>query len=167
MKAIMGLREIKEVLENLSLRHGDVFNIEVSINGRLTRTLGRVKSIGTKANCRPISMEFSREMLETVTKEDIMSVIEHEWAHYYVTKTTHEDHGHDAVFKALCASLGCHGTTTIKVERTVEKQAKYSVYCEECGKLVGEYGRKCKTVNNPELFRSNCCKKGLKVIQNY
>lgn len=167
MKAIMELGEIKEILRELSACRGDVFDIEVSINGRLSRTLGRVKSVGTKTNCKPVAMEFSRSMLETVEKEDIMSVIKHEWAHYYITKTTNVDHGHDAAFKALCAEIECHGTTTIKVTRTVDVVSKYSVYCETCGKLVGEYSRQGKVVKNPSLFSSNCCKGGLKVVQNF
>ena len=166
-KKVMELQEIKEVLKSISLRHGDIFDIEVSINGRLTRTLGRVKMTGTKSNCKPSSMEFSREMLETVSREDIMSVIRHEWAHYYITKTTHEDHGHDRMFKDLCDSIGCHGTTAIKVERTVEVKSKYSVYCADCGKLVVEYSRKCKTVDHPELYTSKCCNAKLRVEKNY
>ena len=170
-KKVMELQEVKEMLKSLSLRHGDIFDIEVSINGRLTRTLGRVMLSGTKSNCKPSSMEFSRQMLETVAREDIESVVQHEWAHYYITKMTGVDHGHDKMFKELCANIGCHGTISIKVERTIEvkskSKSKYSVYCADCGKLVAEYSRKCKTTNNPEMYHSKCCNAQLRVVQNY
>lgn len=163
----MELKDIKNRLNELSASRNDTFSIPVTVNGRLTRTLGRVMHASRNGVTYPTSMEFSRNMLETVVEADIESVIAHEWAHYYITKITGENHGHDAHFKALCAEIGCFGTTTTKVERTVEaKKSKYMLYCKECGQLVAEYSRKCKTVDHYDLCTSLCCNAGLRLEDN-
>ena len=162
----MELKDIKKRLNELSASRNDTFSIPVTINGRLTRTLGRVMHMSKDGVTYPTRMEFSRDMLETVVQADIESVIAHEWAHYYITKTTGKNHGHDADFKALCAEIGCFGTTSIKVERTVERKAKYMLYCKECGQLVAEYSRKCKTIDYYELCTSKCCNAGLRLEDN-
>lgn len=162
----MELKDIKNRLNELSASRNDTFSIPVSINGRLTRTLGRVMYASRDGVTYPTRMEFSRNMLETVVERDIESVIAHEWAHYYITKMTGKSHGHDADFKALCAEIGCCGTTSIKVERTVERKSKYILYCKECGQLVAEYSRKCKTVDTYELYTSKCCNAGLRLENN-
>lgn len=162
----MELKDIKNRLNELSASRNDTFSIPVSINGRLTKTLGRVMYASRNGVTYPTSMEFSRNMLETVVERDIESVIAHEWAHYYITKMTGKNHGHDADFKALCAEIGCCGTTSIKVERIVERKSKYMLYCKECGQLVAEYSRKCKTVDTYELYTSKCCNAGLRLENN-
>jgi len=153
----MNLQEIKSKLEALSAAKNDTFSIEVSINGRLTKTLGRVMHTKKGNVVTPYKMEFSKQMLETVIESDINDIIGHEWAHYYITKTTGVNHNHDAEFKALCAEIGCFGTTSIEVTRTVEIRHKYELYCSSCFKRVAVYDRKCKTVTNCSYFKSNCC----------
>ena len=162
----MELKDIKNRLNELSASRNDTFSIPVSINGRLTRTLGRVMHMSKAGVTYPTNMEFSRQMLETVTEADIESVIAHEWAHYYITKVTGKDHAHDAVFKALCAEIGCHGESAIKVERTVVFKSKYVLYCKECGQVVAEYNRKCKTVTEYSQYTSKCCNAGLRLENN-
>lgn len=166
---MMTLQQVKEILNKASEKVGDTFSIEVSINGRLTRTLGRVTLVGSKTNgYEPTKMEFSKQLLETATDESIKEVILHEWTHYYITKTTGENHGHNAHFKALCQKVGGgSGATTTKVNRTVEVTDKYDVFCTCCGKKVGGYSRAGKTVKQPHLFTSGCCGGELKVIQNF
>ena len=165
----MTLNEIKVELNRLSESLGDTFDIEVSVNGRLTRTLGRVTMVGSKARgYEPTKMEFSKELLETATDESILEVCRHEFAHYYITKTTRENHGHDAQFKALCQRLGGgDGKTSTKVNRTVEVQNKYDTFCTSCGKSTGGFSRAGKRVKNPELYHSCCCKAPITVVQNF
>lgn len=155
------LVKIENRCKEISASVGDVFDIPVSINGRLTRTLGRVHQekidgetwISTK-------MEFSRSFLETSTDETVESVIAHEWAHYYVTKITGESHGHDAHFKRVCALIGCEndGVAT-KVERTVEAKSryKYVVHCHTCNEDIGFYTRMCGTLKNLNLCTCKRC----------
>ena len=165
----MNLEEVKAELNRLSAIVNDEFDIEFAINGRLTRTLGRVIMVGSKARgYQPTKLELSKQLLETATVESIKEVIAHEFAHYYITKTTRENHGHDAQFKALCQRLGGgDGKTSTKVNRTVEVQSKYDTFCTSCGKPTGSFSRAGKKVKNPELYRSCCCKAPIRVVQNF
>lgn len=143
--------------------------IEVSINKRLTRTLGRCKSIRHGDIVIPQSIEFSAEMLDTVTDKTIIDVIYHECAHALVGIETCEKHGHDAVFKAMCRRIGTDNDGTItEVERTVAETEvyKYCVYCNKCGKIVGKYHRAGKVVKTPQFYSCKCGG-SLTVVQNY
>lgn len=165
------LEMIKTELNKLSNSVGDTFDIPVSINARLTRTLGRVMQYKQGKKCWSDRMEFSKQFLETSTDESIISVIQHEWAHYYVTKITGENHGHDVEFKKVCAMIGCtNDKTETKVERTVaeESLSKYVVYCPSCGEPIGGFSRMCPTLKN--LDRCTCGKCGsgdLYYVQNW
>lgn len=164
------LKEVKAELNRLSKEHNDVFSIPVTINGRLTRTLGRVFHRGSDANgFEPTRMEFSKQFLETSSGKSVVDVIGHEWCHYYITKTTRENQGHNAAFKALCSTLGVNGETTTKVERTIEVADKYDVFCSCCGKKIGGFSRMCKTVTIVKngLATSKCCNKKATLVQNW
>ena len=143
--------------------------IEVSINKRLTRTLGRCKSVRHGDIVTPQAIEFSAEMLETATDKTIIDVIYHECAHALVGIETCEKHGHDAVFKAMCRRIGTDNDGTVtEVERTVAETEvyKYCVYCNKCGKIVGKYHRAGKVVKTPQFYSCKCGG-SLTVIQNY
>ena len=62
------LEMIKAELNRLSASVGDEFDIPVSINGRLTRTLGRVIQHTCAGHCESERMEFSKQFLEILTK---------------------------------------------------------------------------------------------------
>ncbi len=167
------ITDIKNELNRLSESVGDTFDIPVSINGRLTRTLGRVTQEVNRSTgyCRPLRMEFSRQFLETSTNESIKSVIGHEWSHYYTAKTTGENHGHDAVFKANCARVGCtEDKTTTKVDRTVSEESlhKYTVHCPTCNDTIGFYDRMCNTLKHLDQCTCTRCGGGnLTYTQNW
>ncbi len=155
------LEMITNELDKLSNSVGDKFDIPVLINARLTRTLGRVMQTTRNGHCRSERMEFSKQLLETATAKSIKSVIEHEWAHYYVTKITGKYHGHDDEFKKVCAMVGCsNDAPTTDVERTVseEKLHKYVAYCPTCNAPVGYFSRMCATLKH--LDRCTCTKCG-------
>lgn len=143
----------------------------ITLNGRLTRTLGRVIQENFNGVWKSTSVEFSKKFIETSTDENIKDVIAHEAAHYIVTARTGEYHGHDSFFKSVCAEIGTtnDGTTT-KVERQQGAAAlyKYSVYCETCEETVAEYSRMCKTLKNISLCSCRKCGDSkLKIIQNW
>ena len=96
-------------LNKLCMNDGiGIVNVPVEINGRLTRTLGRVKFMDYgEGHCYPTKIEFSKALLEEGTDNDIINVIKHEYVHYYLVETTHENHKHDALFKRKCAEIGC------------------------------------------------------------
>lgn len=167
------LEAIINECRRLSESVGDDFNIPVSLNARLTRTLGRVHSECVNGVWRPVRMEFSTVFIKTSTKESIMSVIQHEWAHYYTTKTTKENHGHDETFKAVCARIGCtNDKTRTHVDRIYTKESKgtfkYQVFCPTCNKYVSGFSRMCKLLREiDQCICKKCGNGGLSYIQNW
>ena len=163
------VKDIENECKRISAKVGDNFDLPIRVNGRLTRTLGRVTSRRLNDVWYPEVMEISKQLLETATEESIKSVIAHEWCHYYVTKDTGEDHGHDRVFKAMCARIGCDndGTKT-KVERTVEVHSKYEVFCGTCNEVIANYARMSKNLQRlNECTCKRCNTSNLKLIQNW
>ena len=169
--SMFSLEMIKEELNRLSGMVNDEFDIPVFINSRLTTTLGRVIQEVFNGYCCSKKMEFSKAFLETSTEASIKSVIAHEWAHYYATKSTGERHGHDLYFKSICARVGCaDDKATTEVERIVDSNPvyKYTVFCPNCNEAIGEYTRMCKTLRNLDDCTCGKCDGGnLYYIQNF
>lgn len=164
------VKQITNKYEQLATSLGVKFNTPVKINGRLTRTLGRVISDVRDGSLFPSCIEISRQLLETATKESIDEVLIHEFCHWYLAETTHENHGHDATFKALCQKLGGgNGNTSTHVDRVVDnsKIYKYQCFCAGCGKEVAHYSRINATIKNPNSYFTSCCKREFKIIQNW
>ncbi len=165
------VERLKNELEKISTRVGDIFDISVSINPRLIKTHGRCnyKINNLSGECIPVSIEMSKILLKTTTDEDIIQVLKHEWAHYYVTKKTKCKHGHDNYFKDICAKIGCsHSASRGAVEQTTapENIYKYTVYCPRCG-FLGGYSRMCQTLKTIQFcICKQCNGKGLYYKQN-
>lgn len=162
------LENIIKECERLSAIKEDTFSIPVLLNGRLSKTLGRVHFTQSNINgeLSPLKMEFSKKFLEIGSNEEIKKVIAHEWAHYYLTKTTKENHGHDNAFNRLSAEMGGNTGTSLEIENFKETY-KYIAYCEECGAMAGGYARAGKVVKTPYLYKSRCCGANLRVEQKY
>lgn len=157
--------------EEFSAMVGDTYDCPIVLDGRLSRTLGRVVIKAERGIARLIKMKFSKEFLNTSTDASIVSVIGHEWAHYYVTKTTGVNHKHDEEFKRVCALIGCtNDKAETEVERTVEPEAlyKYVVRCPDCNSTIGMYKRMCPTLRNIDSCACGLCGgQNLIVNQNY
>ena len=163
-------QQISSMYQQLAKSLNVDFNTPIKINRRLTRTLGRVISNVKDNKIYPNRIEFSQQLLETATEESINQVLIHEFCHWYLAETTHENHGHDTTFKTLCQNLGGgEGKTTTDIQYKVDTNEiyKYQCYCEKCGKEVAHYSRASRTTQHPELFYSSCCRSTLKVIQNW
>ena len=167
----MTLEQIKEIANEYAAKVGMTLDIPVVINGRLTRTLGCVRSVrNTRTGyVEATQMDISRQMLDTCSEDSIRSVIGHEVAHYVVIQETHASHGHDAVFKAACARLGVENDKpATEVERVVAVHSKYEVWCDTCNENVGNYSRMCKTLQNLAFCTCNKCKtSNLRLVQNW
>lgn len=164
------VKDITNYCRQLANQMNIEFDCPVSINGRLTRTHGRVifYPLGID-KWTPEKLEISRQLLETATDESIMNIIKHEFVHWYIGKTTHEDHGHDALFQKVCGLLDCpFNTSAAKVERVVEDEAiyKYEVLCPNHG-VVGKYHRAGKVVQHPHWYSCRACGHKLEVRQNW
>ena len=142
--------------------------IPVLLNGRLTRTMGRVTCNWVNEVLVPEKVEFSKQLIETATDESIHQVILHEAAHAIVAETTGKSHGHDWVFKDMCGKLGCGlDKASGDVDRIVEVKNKYDLICPNCG-VIGGFSRMCKTVREPQYCGCKRCGTwGLKVRQNW
>lgn len=135
----------------------DIIHIPVSLNSRLTSTLGRVRCI----NGRPVSIEFSAKFIKNAKDNDIHEVILHECAHVIANVRDRKEHGHDNYFKQICAELGtdndkCFYKSEKELTNT-EPVYKYKVYCKDCGELIASYKRKGKTIKNLEFYRCSLC----------
>lgn len=143
-------------------------DVPILVNSRLTRTLGRVTHQFINGSYRPIKIEFSKQLLETSTKESIHQVALHELAHYIATKRSGKNEGHNAYFKSICSQIGCYeDKIQTKVERTVEVKAKYDIICSCCGKKIGERSRACPITKNQTGYMSKCCGAKVTVTQNF
>jgi len=153
-------KDLTKLCKEICSRVNYDFYIPVKINKRLTRTLGRVSWMRVGRQVKSTLMEISYQLLTTSTFDSIKAVVEHECAHYLVNEITHEHHGHDMIFKAMCAKIGCTNDGTIyhTLDRSVPETQiyKYFVICKECGSTVGKYHRAGKVVQNPESYRCNC-----------
>lgn len=158
-------KEFSEACESVGIK----LEHPISLNGRLSTTLGRVKSLRNvrTGECRPECIEFSTRFITTGADEDIHSVILHEAAHYIVTVQTKEYHQHDKVFKAMCAKLGTDNDTP-ETELQLPLMRKYQVVCPDCNKIIAGYDRMCKTLKAIErhdgsIWCKACGCKNLKI----
>ena len=163
---------IKRELQKLCAADHIILDVPVSINGRLTRAMGRVCYEVISDIYVPKRIEFSRNLIENASDEDIIQVIKHEYVHYFlITEDPTVNHHHDAVFKCKCAEVGCtHDKASQHVEgfRDAEAKSKYEVWCVDCCKLIGTYSRKCKTLNNISSCKCGVCGgKQLVIKQNW
>lgn len=164
-------QELTNMCKEICSRVNHEFNLPIAINGRLKTTLGRVccQKRMSDGYTYATRMEFSKSFLMTATSKSITEVVEHECCHYLVAEITHEDHGHDKVFKDMCARIGCKNDTTVYNNITYEapQQFKYTLVCKDCGAVVGHYHRAGKIIKNIENYSCNHCNGNIKVIQNY
>lgn len=161
------VQKIEGYVDRILNKQGLTREFPVLINGRLTRTLGRV----TTRAAVPVKMEFSRQFLETSSDNSIIEVILHESAHAIVALETKQNHGHDQVFKDVCARIGCSADEPqTEVERIVDVKSKYEVWCDDCNALISEFSRACKTTNAVKAGHCNCgrCRgANLRLVQNW
>jgi predicted SprT family Zn-dependent metalloprotease len=164
------VQEIQDYLWQLADSIDLIYDTPVRINGRLTRTLGRVIAEPSRfGKYKPEVIEFGRQFLETSTDESVRQIIQHEFCHWAVLIETGEIHHHDMVFKAMCRRVGCKANQPqAKVERTVgdDKLFKYTVKCKDCDNKM-HYNRAGETVKHPDWYECGKCGGKLVVIQNW
>ena len=69
------VQEIEDYLQKLAINIDLVYKTPVRINGRLTKTLGRVLAkLTVFDNYKPEAIEFSKQFLETSTDESVRQV---------------------------------------------------------------------------------------------
>lgn len=160
----MIINQVYKYCCDLAREYGYELTVPVVENGRLKRTLGRVKYKNNNGVCIPIKIEFSKKLLSS-DKNLIIDTIKHEMAHYFVLIDTKQNHKHDAVWKKWAIKLGCNpqATTCLHNEKSHTETAKYMLKCSQCQKVIGLYKRKGKVINNASQYRSKCCKGQIEV----
>ena len=140
------LEKVKEEFNAACESVGIKLQHPISLNGRLSNTLGRVRCLVNvnTGEARPDSIEFSTKFINNGADEDIHRVILHEAAHYIVTVQTKRQHKHDNVFKAMCAKLGTDNDGA-ETDLQLPLMKKYMIMCPTCNKVIGGYDRMCKT----------------------
>lgn len=166
------IEEITKICKEICADAGYDFTIPVKINKRLTRTLGRVHwRKSENGNVYSTLMDFSYKFLENATEKSILDVIEHECAHYLVIAETHESHGHDKVFKEMCARINCTNDTSryssLETKDSNIQIYKYIITCKDCHSIVAKYHRAGKVVKNLENYSCKHCNGTLKLTQNW
>lgn len=166
------LERVQKEFNIICSKAGVEVDAPIKLNGRLTKCLGRVRYCCLGGECAPILVEFSKQLLATATDDSILGIIKHEAAHFIVLKRTYKNHGHDAVFKAVCAEIGTtYDNAVVQTEKIVDSSAvfKYEVFCPTCNKkLKGGFhkqGSRLKRIGNYRCV--NCGQGGLQVIQNW
>lgn len=146
-------------------------NIPISINYRFRKTLGRVKLKKRNGEWFSYAVEFSSQLLETATDESVFAVIQHEAAHYIVTYRTRQSHGHDKLFKQVCAEIGTSNDKTVfdvQYKKEEKQMFKYQVFCPTCNTIIANRSRMSKKLQHLESCYCNICKqKKLQLIQNW
>ena len=166
------LERVQKEFNIICNKAGVEVDTPIKLNGRLTKCLGRVKYCCLGGECAPILVEFSKQLLKTATDNSILGIIKHEAAHFIVLKRTCKNHGHDAVFKAVCKEIGTtNDKPGVRTEKIVDSSSvfKYEIFCPTCNKkLKGGFHRKGNIVKKIDICRcAKCGQTGLKVIQNW
>jgi len=87
--------------------------------------------------------------------DDIIETIEHELIHVWEHQV-HGKAGHGAIFKRKADELDAPRHCPQFTDYT------FGLFCTDCGDMIGGKYRRCKTVNQPEKYRSPCCKAELR-----
>lgn len=169
----MTMQEIQKICTLACAKYDVEFNVNITINARLTRTLGRVISeVQENGEWRPTKFELSKQLVEQGTEDTIRDVVLHECAHYIAIETSREAHGHDAYFRSICYRIGTTNdgmvTKDAKFKLPEEKRHKYSVYCNHCNEFVGGFAKMCPTLKHiDECYCKRCGQYELTYKQNW
>ena len=127
----------------------DTEGIEIEISKRMVKRLGCFRHPRNPESGVPPRVSVSALLL---SEEDLFwDTVRHEYAHAVLwLRHPGEDHGHDALWKALCRQIGCtpKSTAALTSEQRAarESRAKYLVRCEGCGR-ESRYLRRGKVID--------------------
>lgn len=160
----MTFEEIEQECMKIAMENGYLLDVPVKFNNRMRSTLGRVVYDVRYGEVVPNKIEFSTFMVNEYADDIILNTIRHEMAHYLVTKDTHENHGHDQLWKLYAIRLGCDPEARTKARaKDALKDVKYVTYCSKCGQVLGRYFRKGNVIKYPSRYRSKCCHGNIRV----
>lgn len=107
------ISELNEYAKGYVKEHFDLeLRVSITINPRLTRTLGRYASRGSQ----PVSLELSKQLLDNHSKAEVYDVLNHELVHYSLHMLGLPYDDRDRTFIDACNRLGVSLTGTIKTQ---------------------------------------------------
>lgn len=154
------LEEVRSVYDGLDKLCGvDTSNVKLRVS---SRTVSRLGSCAYRISSDGIVVPKQIFIAEFVLDNDELyeNTIRHEYAHALIMlRYPGERHGHDQVWKSVCAEVGCVPERTDKREealRICQEQrrnlARYKVVCVGCG-AEWYYRRETKVIKNLKARR--------------
>ena len=164
----MNLTEFREILEDCQLEllelEYDTFDNDYTVvfNTRTIRRLGRCSRKGTGN----YTIELNKTYADVEPIEKVKDTIMHELIHSVNGCMNHDGKWKDVV-KEVNEYYDYHISRLTQATSAYANnvQAKYSVICESCGRIIHK-SRACKLTKYPYCYRCQCGG-GLKVTQNY
>lgn len=153
--------DYKKIANECFVKFGYKSIVPISVNGRLSKTLGRCYYNSQSGNVKPTRIELSAKILSCPDNEAI-NVIKHECAHAIAMLDDGKAHGHDATFKAVCARLECDydepsADTSVKY--------RYNLFCPTCKKVIYGSDRRVNAIKYPERYRCGICHSAVVVAE--
>ena len=147
------LTELREEYDRLDRYLGiDTRDIRLSFSKRMQRQHGVCCFRGG----RPLEIRLA-DFLRT-DDAAFLETARHEYAHAAAALLAGERHGHDAVWKSLCARIGCRPerlAQPVDAQETRNRQHGYLVRCMGCG-AESRYLRRGRVVQSIEAGRTDC-----------
>jgi len=136
----------------------DTSNIEIVFSKRTVKRHGSCQCVrresGTWHPVKVMIADFLREGDDTA----FWDTVRHEYAHAAATLLTGRNCGHNAVWKGICAKIGCSGTvraeSTAASRQRARDAAKYVVTCMGCGEM-SLYMRKTELIKRLEKGKAS------------
>lgn len=166
---------IRETIKECEVKTGTNFGLEVFVNEKLTKVLGKATSRVVRdrytgeINYVPIKIQISKKFIEIATEDELCDVVKHEYAHCYVYSKV-GDHTHDSKeFIECCKKMNTSPDSSYSTEQ--QMKLKYDVFCDCCKKRVGGFSKKGNVIksidSNKARYTSSCCDSALTYIQNW
>lgn len=157
------VEEIKEEINYIAGKLEYPCELKVEISNRTTKRMGAFFYRKERELIVPIKFVFAKILVDGKFPEDIVrEVIIHEYIHYYCDTKTGVSNGHNKFFKAMCLKCGIRDKATLNYksinENISNKRTKiYSIYCNECNKLVCIHKRRDAAERKVKGYISKCC----------
>lgn len=163
--------DYQKIVNDILSNNGFDFEVPVSINGRLSTTLGRARfSVNPNTGrYRAVDIELSKNLLLTAKDEDIINIIKHECAHIIIQHGATQNYGHNNKFKEVCARLNCSFDEPACAPQIANyDNFKYVMECKNCGHKEG-FARKRKFFDVINLCVCSSCRatRSLSIRQNW
>ncbi len=157
-RSIESIREfMNDIIEYYNVMYGtdvELIDFEVSINGRLTRSLARYGfSITTYGTIIPRHIQFSKAIL--CQEDDVLiNTIKHELAHYIVTYLEQENCNHDYRWQKVCKEIGMEDISSTTRIKGITR--RYLVICKNDG-IVAKRDRLTSSLKGYVTSGDCCC----------